>query len=65
MKNLNEYELSAIFDEEVYPFVVEQYSENDTVALNEAFNNWTDTLCKDDVISDEQYNTFCYVGKGA
>ena len=65
MKNLNEYELSAVFDAEVYPSVVDQYSESDTVALNEAYNNWTDGLCKDGIISAEQYNDFCYVGKGS
>ena len=29
---------------------------NDTVAMREAFNNWTDALCKDGEICDDTYN---------
>ena len=59
----SEAELSKRFDEEVLPSVVAQYGEDDTVAINEAFNDWTDMLCKDGEIHPEQYDSYCYVGK--
>lgn len=59
----DESELSALFDEEIAPLVVEKYGESDTCAMDEAFNDWTDGLCKDGVIHPEQYNTYTYVGK--
>lgn len=36
---------------------------DDEPALSEAFNNWSDSLCKDGEIHDEQYNQYSYVGK--
>jgi len=33
---------------------------NDTIARNEDFNNWTDTLCKDGEICDDTYNECTY-----
>jgi len=30
----------------------------DESSLNEAFNNWTDSLHKDGIITDRQYNTW-------
>jgi len=51
-----ESDLRRRFIEEIQPHVIEQYGESDTVALNEAFNNWTDSLCKDGEISEEAYN---------
>lgn len=60
-----EEELSKLFDEQVAPMVIEQYGENDSVAMNEAFNDWSDGLCKDGEIHAEQYNSYCYVGKYA
>lgn len=59
----NEEELSKAFDEQIAPLVIQQHSEDDTIAMNEAFNNWTDGLCKDGEIHDEQYDKYCYVGK--
>lgn len=59
----DESALSKRFDEEVLPSVLEQYSESDTVAINEAFNDWTDMLCKDGEIHPEQYDSYCYVGR--
>lgn len=58
----SEEELSERFDRDVAPAVVAEYGEDDTVAINEAFNNWTDALCKDGEIHLEQYNNYCYVG---
>lgn len=59
----SEEELSARFDRDVLPVVLETYSESDSVAICEAFNDWTDSLCKDGEIHPEQYNHYCYVGR--
>lgn len=59
----SEEELSERFDEEVLPHVIEQYGEDDEPAISESFNNWTDMLCKDGDIHEEQYNRYCYVGR--
>ncbi len=59
----SEDELSKRFDEEVLPSVIEQYGEDDEPAINEAFNDWTDSLCTDGEIHQEQYNSYCYVGR--
>lgn len=59
----SEDELSTCFDDEIAPSIIRQYGENDTVAMNEAFNDWSDMLCKDGEIHEEQYNTYSYVGK--
>ena len=58
-----EEELSERFDSEVLPDVIEAYGEDDEPAISEAFNNWTDMLCKDGEIHPEQYNSYCYVGR--
>ena len=45
----------------VLPAVVEEYEQDgiiDEPARSEAWNNFTDYLCKDDLISDWQYNNW-------
>lgn len=59
----SEDELSARFDDEISLFVIKQYGEDDTDAIKQAFNDWTDMLCKDGEIHEEQYNDYSYVGK--
>lgn len=59
----DEGQLSDMFDEEIAPMVIEEYGEDDTDAMNQAFNDWTDGLCRDGTIHEEQYNTYEYVGK--
>ena len=44
------------FERDIQPQVVEQYGADDVIALNEAFNNWTDMLCKDGEISETVYS---------
>jgi len=61
----DEESVSRQFNEFVRPSVVEAYSEDDEVAINEAFNNWTDGLCKDGDLHEEQYNNYTYLGKHA
>jgi hypothetical protein len=58
----SEDELSEQFDEQVLPHVIAQYGEEDEPAINEAFCNWSDGLCKDGEIHSEQYDNYCYVG---
>jgi len=46
------------FEENVLPWTIETYEQDgilDGPARREAWNNWTDSLCKDGVISDWQY----------
>lgn len=59
----SERELSELFDEEVAPYVVQQYGADDIDAMNESFNNWSDMMCKDGDIHELQYNNYGYVGK--
>lgn len=59
----SEDELSERFDEEIAPLVIEQYGEDDTDAMNQSFNDWSDSLCKDGEIHTEQYNQYGYAGK--
>ena len=55
--------LSELFDYDIVQSIIEEYSEDDTVAINEGFTNWSDMLCKDGEIHPEQYQHYCYVGK--
>ncbi|MCK5610443.1 hypothetical protein KAR91_51700 [Candidatus Pacearchaeota archaeon] len=64
----DEDELSEKFDNEVLPCILEEHGKpgiefDDTCMINEAFNNWSDMLCKDGEIHPQQYNDYCYVGK--
>ena len=46
------------FENEVLPIVQEHHEKDgriDECARSEAWNNWTDALCKSDQISDWQY----------
>ena len=54
-------EALALFRAEVLPAVRAQYEQDgrvDRVARAEAWNNWTDALCKDRVITTRQYETW-------
>lgn len=51
------------FDEWILPLVCEQYEKDgipDYVARSEAWNDWTDSLCKDGEISDWQYDNWSH-----
>ena len=51
------------FIDSVLPAVVEEYEQDgiiDGPARREAWNNFTDYLCKDDLISDWQYNNWSH-----
>ena len=64
----SEDELSEKFDDEIMPLLLEQSGQkgqkfSDQDLVNQAFNVWTDGLCKDGEIHPEQYNSYCYVGE--
>lgn len=59
----SEEALSERFDAEILPSVIEKYGESDGPAIAEAFNDWTDALCKDGDLHPEQYRLYCYVGR--
>lgn len=43
------------WENEVKPLVIEQYGDDDTIALSESWNDYTDSLCKDGQLNDLQY----------
>lgn len=59
----NEEELSKLFDDDIVDDVIVDYGNDDIIAINVAFNNQSDSLCKDGIIHPVQYNAYCYVGK--
>ena len=59
----SEEELSERFDSDILPLIIEQCGEDDEPAINEGFNDWSDSLCKDGELHEEQYNNYCYVGR--
>jgi hypothetical protein len=51
------------FEEEVLPYIIAEYEQDgviDSIARHEAWNNWTDALCKDGEISDWQYENWTH-----
>lgn len=64
MKDFSEIALSLCFDDmNEGASYANHNGVIDTIAATEDFNNWTDSLCKDGMITEEQYNTFSYVGE--
>ena len=61
----SESELSELFDDENEAWLEKTHLKGDQVAINEEFNNWSDSMCKDGSIHDKQYREYCYVGKYA
>ena len=57
-ETITDDELIERFEVEVLPETVQQYGA-DQCALDQAFNNWTDGLCRNGEISDRQYNEVC------
>lgn len=53
--DMTEQEIVADFEENILPAVIAQYGNNDRAAKSEAFNNYTDSLCKDRQITTWQY----------
>ena len=59
----SEEQLSELFDSEIAPLVIAQFGENDQDAINQAFNDWADGLCKDHQLHQAQYETYTYTGE--
>lgn len=59
----SEQELSDLFDDEVAQSVIDQYGKDDNDAIIQAFNDWSDGLCKDEQLHEHQYSSYGYVGK--
>mgnify|MGYP005820667385 FL=1 len=52
------YEAVEYFNSTILPSIRQQYEQDgipDIPARSEEWNNWTDSLCKSDIISDWQY----------
>lgn len=43
------------FESEIKPLVIEQYGNDDSAAMSEAWNDYTDSLCKDGELTALQY----------
>ncbi|MCK4462881.1 MAG: hypothetical protein KAU58_01060 [Candidatus Omnitrophica bacterium] len=54
---MTEQEAVARFKKDVYPLIVKYYGEDDVIAMREAFNNYTDMMCKNGEITLEMYET--------
>jgi len=51
------------FETELLPLIIEEFEQDgvpDIPARSEAFNNWTDALCKNGEISEWQYNNWTH-----
>lgn len=53
---MNIREAFDAFTTEILPAVVKTYGERDTIAMREAWNDYTDSLTKDGELNDLQYN---------
>ena len=51
-------EALAEFKRDVLPAVIQRYGKNDVPAKCEAWNDWTDALCKERRITSSQYSTW-------
>jgi len=52
-----------LFTNDILPFIQRQYEQDgipDIPARSEAWNNWTDSLCKRNAISDWQYENWSH-----
>jgi len=59
-REVTKVEAVALFRAEVLPLVIAKYGPNDKPALREAWNDWTDGLCKSREITPRQYDTWCH-----
>lgn len=55
MDNLTLQQAFDSWEQGIKPLIVEQYGEDDTPALSESWNNYTDELCKDGQLTELQY----------
>lgn len=55
---MTKVEALAAFKEQILPQVQKQYGKDDKPAVREAWNDYTDALCKYGDITPEQYHTW-------
>ena len=55
---MNQREARKIFNRDVKPHVVAQYSKNDKPAINEAWGIWLDDMCRSGEITEKQYHNW-------
>jgi len=55
-------EVQEDFKENILPMVLDTYDADDEIAINEAFNDYTDSLCQTGKITDWLYNNIEYEG---
>ena len=53
---LTEEQVNNTFEQEILPSVIAQYGKNDKPAVRQAWNDYTDSLCKDGQITQEEYD---------
>lgn len=53
-------EAVAEFKADILPHVIKQYGKNDKPAIEQAWNDWTDALCKNGRITQHQYDTWVH-----
>lgn len=53
--DMTDAQIIADFEETILLGVIEDYGPDDQIAKREAFNNYTDALCKDGTITGWQY----------
>ena len=58
MRIMTKKEARKEFAEYIKPYVVAKYGADDYIAIREAWNDWTDFLCKEGRITDWQYNNW-------
>jgi hypothetical protein len=47
-----------VFTKTHLPYVIAEFGDDDAIAKREAWNNWTDAICKNGVITEWQYDNW-------
>jgi len=55
---MNKRDVLDEFKRDILPIIVQQYGKNDKPAISQAWNDYTDMLCKDGQITQRQYDTW-------
>ena len=58
---MTKQEFDQFFEDEILPIVANQFEQDgrpDAPARREAYNDLTDSYCKDGIITEHQYNTW-------
>ena len=55
---MTKLQATQLFKQEIVPLIIVKYGKDDKVAISEAWNIWTDYLCKDGEITSKQYDSW-------